>query len=107
MKGAIGWLFQRLTGLVLIAGLLLHFSVMHFSGQQQVTYEVVLRRISNPLWKAFDLFFLAVILSHGFNGLWGIAREYISSARVLKFFQGLIVVSVVALLITGIYIITL
>ena len=107
MRGALGWLFQRLTGLVLIAGLLLHFSVMHFSGQQQVTYEVVLRRISNPLWKTFDLFFLGVILFHGFSGLWGIAREYVSSARLLKLFQGVILVSVCTLLITGIYIITL
>jgi succinate dehydrogenase / fumarate reductase membrane anchor subunit len=107
VRGAVGWLFQRLTGLVLIAGLLLHFSTMHFSGPQQVTYEVVLRRISNPLWKTFDLFFLAVILSHGFYGLWGIALEYIRSAKLLKLFQGVILVSVCVLLITGIYIITL
>jgi hypothetical protein len=57
MKGVAGWLFQRLTGLVLIAGLLLHFSIMHFSGQEQITYAFVLKRISNPYWKAFDLFF--------------------------------------------------
>jgi succinate dehydrogenase / fumarate reductase membrane anchor subunit len=107
VRGAIGWLFQRLTGAVLIAGLILHFSVMHFSGQQQVTYEVVLRRISNPLWKTFDVCFLGVILFHGFNGLWGIALEYTRSAGLLKFFQGVILVSVCALLITGIYIITL
>jgi succinate dehydrogenase membrane anchor subunit len=107
VRGALGWLFQRLTGLVLIAGLLLHFSIMHFSGQQQITYEVVLRRISNPLWKAFDLFFLGVVLFHGFNGFWGIATEYIRSARVLKVSRGIILVSVFVLLITGIYLITL
>ncbi len=107
MNGVAGWLFQRLTGLVLIAGLLLHFSIMHFSGQEQITYAFVLKRISNPYWKAFDLFFLVTILFHGFNGLWGIALEYARAGRLLKVCQGIILVSVCALLLTGIYIITL
>lgn len=107
MKGTAGWLFQRLSGVILIAGLLLHFSVMHFSGQEQITYAFVIKRISTPSWKAFDLLFLVIILYHGFNGLWGIAAEYAGSARLLKLFQGLILISVCLLLITGIYIIAL
>lgn len=107
MNGIAGWLFQRLTGLVLVAGLLLHFSIMHFSGQEQITYAFVLKRLSNPYWKAFDLFFLVTILFHGFNGLWGIALEYARAGRLLKVFQGFIMISVISLLLTGIYIITL
>jgi len=107
MNGIAGWLFQRVTGLVLIAGLLLHFSTMHFSGQEQITYAFVLKRISSPYWKAFDLLFLVTTLFHGFNGLWGIALEYAGSGRLLKVFQGIMLISVISLLLTGIYIITL
>ena len=78
-----------------------------FSFPQQITYAFVLKRISNPFWKAFDLLFLVTILFHGFNGLWGIALEYAGAGRMLKVFQGIILVSVGALLLTGIYIITL
>jgi len=107
MKGIAGWLIQRITGLILIAGLIVHFSVMHFSGPSQITFDVVIRRLSNPYWKVFDLCFLVTILFHGFNGLWGIALEYIRSVRLLKFSQTVIVAMVSLLLVTGIYIIAL
>ena len=71
------------------------------------TFDVVIRRLSNPYWKVFDLCFLVTILFHGFNGLWGIALEYIRSVRLLKFSQTVIVAMVSLLLVTGIYIITL
>ncbi len=107
MKGVAGWLIQRITGLILLAGLIVHFSVMHFSGPKQITFDVVIRRLSNPYWKVFDLCFLVAILFHGFNGLWGIAIEYISSVRLLRFSQALIVTMASLLLVTGVYIITL
>ncbi len=106
MKG-MGWLFQRFTGVILIAGLILHFSVMHFSGEGQINYEIVVRRLSSLWWKGFDLIFLLAIVSHGFNGLWGIALEYAGSDRKLKFFEAVIILSIISLLATGVYIITL
>ncbi len=107
MKGLAGWLLQRMTGLLLIAGLIVHFTVMHFSGEQQISHEFVLRRISSPYWKAFDLAFLFSVIYHGFNGLWGIALEYVYSPRWLKFSQGMLLVSGGLLALTGVYIVTL
>jgi len=107
MKGVAGWIFQRVTGVILIAGLILHFSTMHFSGPSQTTFDFVIRRLSNPYWKAFDICFLVTMLYHGFNGLWGIALEYISSLKLLRLSQTLIVGMVLLLLATGVYIITL
>jgi len=107
MKGVAGWLFQRVTGLVLLAGLAIHFGVMHFSGSQQINQEFVFRRISSPYWKTFDLAFLSSVIYHGFNGLWGIALEYVSSPKWLRFSKSLLVTSALVLVLTGVYIVTL
>lgn len=107
MKGVFGWLFQRVTGLLLMAGLFVHFWVMHFSGSQQITHEFVLNRISSPYWKTFDIAFLSSVIYHGFNGLWGIATEYVSSPGWLRFSKGMLMTSALALVFTGVYIVTL
>src|SRR5512135_3253696 len=107
MKGVTGWLFQRVTGLLLLAGLAVHFGVMHFSGSQQINHEFVLRRISSPYWKTFDLAFLSSVIYHGFNGLWAISLEYVSSPKWLRLSKGFIVTSALVLVLTGVYIVTL
>ncbi len=107
MKGVMWWLFQRVTGVVLIACLAIHFGVMHFSGGQQISHEFVFRRISSPYWKAFDLVFLTSVIFHGFNGLWGLALEYVGSPIWLKFSKGVILTSASVLVLTGVYIVTM
>ncbi|MGE5299382.1 MAG: succinate dehydrogenase, hydrophobic membrane anchor protein [Acidobacteriota bacterium] len=107
MKGVAGWVLQRLTGLLLMAGLIVHFTVMHFSGERQISHEFVLSRISSPYWKAFDLAFLFSVIYHGFNGLWGILLEYVGASRWLKFSQIILLVSAGLLALTGLYIVTL
>ncbi|MDX2129621.1 MAG: succinate dehydrogenase, hydrophobic membrane anchor protein [Chloroherpetonaceae bacterium] len=42
-----------------------------------ITYEKVTSRLSNPLWKIFDLLFLVFGLYHGFNGLLNIIDDYV------------------------------
>lgn len=84
MKGVMGWLFQRMTGAILIAGLLIHFIIMHYSGPEQISHKAVIERSANPYWKAFNLILLASVIYHGFNGLWGIMLEYVSSVKLLR-----------------------
>jgi succinate dehydrogenase hydrophobic anchor subunit len=107
VKGGTGWFLQRITGLLLIAGLIVHFTVMHFSGSRQITHELVLRRISSPYWKAFDLAFLSSVIYHGFHGLWGVVLEYAAGTKWLKFSQMFLLASAGLLMLTGIYIVTL
>ncbi len=45
-------------------------------GEHIITYEKVTKRLSNPLWKAFDLLFLIFGLYHGFNGMLNIIDDY-------------------------------
>jgi len=92
---------------LLIAGLALHFWMMHLSGPKEITHEFVVRRLSNPWWIAFNLAFLVAILYHGFNGLWGLALEYVGSVRLQRVCLWLIIVTASFLMATGIYILTL
>lgn len=107
MKGAAAWLLERVTGVFLLAGVLFHFFFMHFTGPQKVTYEVVIQRLSSPWWKAFDIVFLSTAIYHGFNGLWGLALEYVQGGKLRGATQVLILVSAAFLFLTGIYIVML
>lgn len=107
MKDAAGWLFQRVTGVFLLAGVLFHFFFMHFTGPEKITYDVVLRRLSSPYWKTFDIAFLSLAIYHGFNGLWGIVLEYFHGMKLRGIAQILILVSAAVLFATGIYIVML
>lgn len=107
MKYAAAWLLQRFTGAFLLAGVLFHFFFMHFTGPDKITYEVVIRRLSSPWWKAFDIIFLATAVFHGFNGLWGLVLEYIHGEKLRGVTQVFILVSAVVLFAAGIYIVML
>ena len=99
------WFLQRITGLILFAGLLVHFYIMHYSGAENITYEAVMTRLSSPWWKGFDIVFLASVIYHGFNGLWGISTEYIEKEGYLKTVETLLLVLSVVLFIKGVTII--
>ncbi|MFZ5997516.1 MAG: succinate dehydrogenase, hydrophobic membrane anchor protein [Nitrospirota bacterium] len=106
MKGVWGWLFQRITAVFLVAGLALHFIIMHYSGPEQISHEVVMRRLSNPFWKTFDTVFLISAIYHGFNGMWGIAVEYVRGPLLLRALQFFLFVTAALLAGVGIYIIS-
>jgi len=75
--GAYGWLLQRLSGVVLLVLLVVHFFLMHYMGFEKRTYALVMQRFSNPMWKTFDLLFLTLGLYHGWYGVWGVVGDYI------------------------------
>ena len=99
------WFLQRITGLILFAGLIVHFYIMHYSGAENITYEAVMTRLSSPLWKAFDIIFLVSVLYHAFNGLWGISIEYIKKEGNLKTLRAILVVLSIILFLKGVTII--
>ena len=73
--GAVAWFLQRLSGLVLLVLLLVHFAVLH-GGDGLVTYEKVVSRLATPAWKTFDLLFLVLGIFHGMNGFLMVIRDY-------------------------------
>jgi succinate dehydrogenase / fumarate reductase membrane anchor subunit len=79
-RNVLWWYVQRITGALLVVLLTLHFWVEHFMSQTlmrgDLTYAVILSRISNPVWQAIDIGFLVVALVHGLNGLRNIVLDY-------------------------------
>ena len=106
LKQIIEWFFQRITGAVLLFGLILHFYTMHYSGADQISYEMVSARLSNPYWIIFNIIFLVSVIYHGFNGLLGIMLEYVHSHRIQKICEGTLILVGIFLTSVGIYILT-
>ncbi len=51
-------------------------------GEHLITYEKVTARLSNPVWKVFNILFLVFGLYHGFNGIFNIIDDYIRNRPV-------------------------
>lgn len=77
------WLLQRLTGIILIFLLLIHFGVVHnFPKGGGLSYAVVAPRLATATWKVFDLLFLVCALFHGLNGVWMVVQDYVHGEGV-------------------------
>ncbi len=101
--GVFKWFFQRITGAFLLVGLLLHFWVMHFFPPEhgEITFETVMMRLQNPLWKAFDVLFLLVAIYHGMNGLLMVIQDYVHHSGWRVFVVSLIWVGALYLAVFG------
>ncbi len=75
-SGAPSWLWQRITGMVLVVVMVGHYFLMHYTPDAGHTYEAVLERLRNPFWKTFDLTFVVFGLYHGLQGIWNIIRDF-------------------------------
>lgn len=75
--GAFAWFFQRISGAFLLAALLVHFWVLHYANDGEVTFLIVAQRLASPLWKTIDLTFLLLAIIHGFNGFIMVIHDYV------------------------------
>jgi len=101
MDGAWRWLFQRISGIALLAFLLTHFWVGHYFPGGDVTYEKVVLRLVHPEWKFFNLTFLVLGLFHGMNGGWTILEDYIKRGWLRVTLFGVVLIAGLSLLILG------
>ncbi|HEX9017231.1 MAG TPA: succinate dehydrogenase [Chloroflexota bacterium] len=64
------WLFMRVSGIVLLVMVLLHFAIMHvFTPVQDVNFAFVAGRYTTLGWRFYDFVLLALALIHGLNGV--------------------------------------
>ncbi len=70
------WLLQRITAVLLVGGLAVHFTATHFAVERPLTFEVVRERLLSPAWVWFDLLLLGLALYHGLNGLHGVLLDH-------------------------------
>lgn len=80
--GILSWFLQRWSGVLLVVLLLTHFFISHFNGHHCVTYEMVMERLANPMWKLFDLSFLYLAAYHGVMGALSVVSDYKINPRL-------------------------
>ena len=73
-----GWIFQRMSGLLLIVLVLGHLLIMNIldGGVQRVNFSFVAGRWASPFWRTWDLMMLWLAELHGTNGLRTVINDY-------------------------------
>lgn len=92
-SGSFSWVFQRITGVILVVILIGHFILMHYTPESGHTYDAVLARMQSNWYRVLDLVFVVLAMYHGLNGVWGIFRDF-----KLKQWQSVTILSVIIIL---------
>lgn len=100
--GALGWFFQRLTGILLAPILIVHLLTMHRYHDHGLAWENVTALLSNPYWKVLEITFLITALYHGLNGVYGLFQDYVKSAGLRLTLYALVVLVGIVFLVFGI-----
>lgn len=75
--GAIAWLLQRISAVILFVLLLFHFISYHFIAEGAYTWKNVMLKMQSPWFNLIQFIFLITALYHGLNGVWMVTEDYI------------------------------
>jgi succinate dehydrogenase hydrophobic membrane anchor protein len=103
-EGLWPWLFQRITAVVLAAGLLLHFIVVHFATKRPLSFDQIRQRLATPTWAIIDGVLLLCAIYHGLNGLMGIVNDFNPRPETRRLASGLLGVIGMLTFAYGIYV---
>ncbi len=82
-----GWLFIRISGVLLIFLVLGHLAIMHLmhGGVYRINYDFVAQRLSSLFWRTYDFVLLTLATAHGTWGMRNVLLDYIHrpSTRLL------------------------
>jgi succinate dehydrogenase / fumarate reductase membrane anchor subunit len=78
-----GWLFMRLSGIVLVVLVLGHLLIQLVldGGVTKVGFAFVAGRWASPFWQGWDLIMLWLAMLHGGNGLRTVINDYAERAN--------------------------
>src|SRR5690348_16511410 len=77
-RQAFAWYYLRVTGLLMVALVLIHLLVMHYTSVPSATTTTFVDgRWSGAGWRAFDWTLLLLALTHGAVGVQGMLREVV------------------------------
>jgi succinate dehydrogenase / fumarate reductase membrane anchor subunit len=76
-SGAVAWLLQRITAVILFILVIYHFVLYHFISKGHYTYDEVAAKMQSPWFNLLQFLFLVTALYHGLNGIWMITEDYI------------------------------
>jgi succinate dehydrogenase / fumarate reductase membrane anchor subunit len=98
-----GWMYMRISGVVLVVLIFGHLFVNLMVGQgvKAIDFAFVAGKLANPFWQVWDTLMLWLALIHGANGMRTITNDYVSSVAWGRVLRGAIAFSAVALIILG------
>jgi succinate dehydrogenase / fumarate reductase membrane anchor subunit len=98
-----GWIYMRVSGVVLIVLIFGHLFVnlVLGTGINQIDFAFVAGKLSDPFWQVWDTLMLWLALIHGANGMRTIVNDYVSTPRVRGILIGSLAASTVVLIILG------
>ncbi|WP_336920842.1 succinate dehydrogenase hydrophobic membrane anchor subunit [Aquipuribacter sp. SD81] len=98
-----GWLFMRLSGVVLVVLVFGHLFVnlMTGDGISQIDFAFVAGKWASPFWQVWDMLMLWLALLHGGNGIRTIINDYSERQRTRLWLLGALYVGVAVTLLVG------
>ncbi|MBD3166519.1 succinate dehydrogenase, hydrophobic membrane anchor protein [bacterium] len=100
--GSTSWIWQRITALILVVTLFLHYLFLHFLNGGVVTFEEVTLRLASPLYKTIDITFLTAALYHSVIGVTISIHDYVTAPMWRTALVGFAWVVGIVLWITGV-----
>jgi len=99
--GALPWLNQRITGIVLTPILLTHLLTMHRYHKHGLAWNDVIALLNKPYWKVLEVSFLVLALYHAVNGGYSLAQDYVKKPGARLTIFGVLMLMALALLAFG------
>jgi succinate dehydrogenase / fumarate reductase, membrane anchor subunit len=98
-----GWLFMRVSGLILLVLIFGHLLVNLFLGDgvRAIDFAFVAGKFTNPFWVAWDTALLWLALIHGANGMRTLVNDYAFNRILRRVLLSAIAASTAVLLLLG------
>lgn len=101
--GAVAWLLQRISAVILFILLLFHFISYHFISKGVFPWKDVVAKMQSPWFNLIQFLFLVTALYHGINGIWMVTEDYIHNKNWRMVIFSLLVFIGLSLLFVGIH----
>lgn len=101
--GAVAWLLQRISAVILFILLLFHFVSYHFISKGIFAWKDVVAKMQSPWFNLMQFLFLVTALYHGINGIWMVTEDYIHNKTWRMVIFSLLVFISLSLLFVGIH----
>lgn len=98
-----GWLFMRISGVILVVLIFGHLFVnlMMGEGIKAIDFAFVGGKWSSPFWKVWDLLMLWLAMIHGTNGVRTVVNDYAEKKLTRKIFMGLLLIGFTVTVVLG------
>ncbi|MFF2052829.1 succinate dehydrogenase hydrophobic membrane anchor subunit [Leifsonia sp. NPDC058194] len=98
-----GWIYMRLSGLVLIVLIFGHLlvNIVLGDGVKQIDFAFVAGKYATPFWQVWDLLMLWLAMIHGGNGMRTLVNDYAHNKTVNRILRWAILAAVVVMVVLG------